>query len=371
MAGAGGRVIAVTSSKAIWYLTRGSGAVSLILLTSVMVLGIVNEVRWAPPGAPRFVVQRVHRNLSLLSVVFVGIHIATAVIDGFAPIRWIDAVLPFRSAYRPLWLGFGAVAFDLMIAIAATSLIRAHLGYRVWRAVHWASYGLWVAAVFHGLGVGSDATQPWMLALLVASLGAVLAAVVWRIAVGWADWTPGRVTMAVGAVSLPVFLGAWFLGGPMQAGWAARAGTPPRLLAHAAPSAAPAKATAARAPIVLPSQATASGTTRLHRLAGGLARVNISLSTQGSPTLRIEVILNGTALAQGVSMTDGSVVLTPPDGDAAYRGSVTGLSGGNITSVLADGHGDKIELSLSLQISSSGQTGGQISIGTISTAGSN
>jgi ferric reductase like protein len=370
MAGAGERVIAITSSKAIWYLTRGTGTVALILLTAVTVLGIVNAVRWSPRGSPRFVLQRVHRNLSLLSVVFVGLHIATAVIDGFAPIRWIDAIVPFRSAYRPIWLGLGAVAFDLMIAIAATSLIRAHLGYRVWRAVHWMSYGLWVAAVFHGLGIGSDASQPWMLALVVAAVGAVLAAAVWRIAIGWPGWSPGRVTMAMGAVSIPVVLAAWVLAGPLQPGWAARAGTPPRLLSHpthvrAAPVATPTPTPAA--PIVLPARASETGTTRLHRFADGQARVDISLSTQGRTPLRIQVVLNGQALAQGISMSDGSVVLTPPDGAVPYRGSVTGLSGGNISAALSDGHGDKIQLTLALQIGSSGQTTGQLGIQTLAT----
>jgi len=184
MARAGGRVIAVSSSQASWYLTRGTGAVSLLLLTAVTVLGILNAVRWSPRGTPRFVLQRVHRNVSLLSVVFIVIHIATAVVDGFAPIRWIDAVVPFRSAYRPLWLGLGAVAFDVMLAVIVTSLIRARLGYRVWRAVHWSAYGLWAIAVFHGLGIGSDAKELWMLALVVCSVGAVAVAAVWRIAVG-------------------------------------------------------------------------------------------------------------------------------------------------------------------------------------------
>ena len=357
-------MIGVSSSQAVWYLTRGTGTVSLILLTSVTVLGILNAVRWSPGFTPRFVVQRVHRNLSLLSVVFIVIHIATAVIDGFAPIRWIDAVVPFRSAYRPLWLGLGAVAFDLLIAVAVTSLIRARLGYRVWRAVHWTSYALWGVAVFHGLGIGSDSKQLWMLALVVASVSAVVAAAVWRVAVGWQGWTPARLGMALGVVSMPVVLGAWFLGGPLQPGWAARAGTPRQLLAHTSSATPSASSTieTVRAPIVLPSQATGQGTTQLHKLAGDQARVVVSLRTQGSPLLTIRVVLNGQQIAQGISMSDGSVVLTPPGGAAAYRGTVTGLSGGNISADLSDGQGDRISLTLALQISPTGQTSAQVLI---------
>ena len=362
-------MIGVTSSQAVWYLTRGTGAISLLLLTAVTVLGIMNAVRWTPAFTPRFVVQRVHRNLSLLSVVFIVIHIATAVIDGFAPIRWIDAVVPFRSAYRPLWLGFGAVAFDLVIAVAVTSLIRARLGYRAWRAVHWTSYALWGVAVFHGLGIGSDSKQLWMLGLVVTSVVAVVAAAVCRVVVGWPGWTPARLGMALGAVSMPVVLGAWFVGGPLQPGWAARAGTPRQLLAHASPAASVPSSTiaAVQAPIVLPSRASGQGNTRLHKLAGGGARVVVSLQTQGSPALAFHVVLNGRQIPQGISMSDGSVVLTPPGGAAPYRGAVTGLSGGNISAELSDGQGDRIALTLALEISSAGQTSAQVLIQALAT----
>ena len=367
-------MIGVTSSQAVWYLTRGTGTVSLILLTATTVLGILNVVRWSPPSTPRFVVQRVHRNVSLLSVVFIVIHIATAVIDGFAPIRWIDAIVPFRAAYRPLWLGLGTVAFDLLIAIAVTSLLRAHMGARIWRAVHWTSYALWGVAVFHGLGIGSDSKQLWMIALVVVSVGAVVAAMAWRVVVGWPEWTPPRLAMVAGAVVLPVVLGAWFVGGPLQPGWAARAGTPPQLLVHTKPSVVPSSTPSPSAPvpqppIQLPAQASGTGTTRLHHLAGGGARVVVSLQTQGSPALTILVTLNGEPLqGGGITMSDGSALLTPPGGAAPYQGSVTGLSGGNITADLSDGQGDRITLTLALQISSTGQTEAQVLLQTIATA---
>jgi sulfoxide reductase heme-binding subunit YedZ len=356
-------VTGLTSSKATWYLTRGTGAMALVLLTIVAVLGVANTVRWTPAATPRFVIQRLHRNLSLLAVVFVAVHVATAVVDGFAPIRWIDAVVPFRSPYRQLWLGLGAVAVDLMIAIIVTSLVRARVGYTAWRILHWLSYGLWLSAMFHGLGIGSDATQPWMLALVAVSIGVILAAVLWRIALGWREWTPGRAAMVLGAISIPVVLGSWFLAGPMQPGWAARAGTPSRLLAH--PVSATRSIAPPRPPLVLPSRASASGTTTLHRLAGGLVRVDIALRTEGAAPLGIHVVLNGQAIEQGISMTDGSVALTPPQGAVPYRGTVTGLSGGEISAALSDGHGDQIDMLLSLQIASSGQTQGEVGIQTV------
>jgi predicted ferric reductase len=170
------------SSKALWYLTRGSGAVSLVLLTLALVLGILTSTRWARERWPRFVVEGLHRNIALLAPVFVGIHIASAVIDGYVPIRWIDAVVPFGAAYKPFWLGLGALALDVFVAVAVTSLVRVRLGYRAWRAVHWLGYACWVLALAHGIGSGSDRAQLWMLSLDLVAVAAVLGAVAWRLA---------------------------------------------------------------------------------------------------------------------------------------------------------------------------------------------
>src|SRR5207248_9285466 len=96
--------------------------------------------------------------------------------DGYVPIRWIDAVVPFTSQYKPLWLGLGAVAVDLLLAVIVTSLLRVRIGHRVWRAVHWMAYACWPVAVIHGLGTGSASGQTWMQFIDVVAIGAVAAA---------------------------------------------------------------------------------------------------------------------------------------------------------------------------------------------------
>jgi predicted ferric reductase len=189
-------LLASTSPKALWYLTRGSGVVSLLLLTNVVVLGIVTSMRWATASWPRFVVEGLHRNLALLSVVFLGVHIATSVIDGYVPIRWLDAVVPFGSAYRPLWLGLGALAFDLLLAVLVTSLVRVALGYRAWRAVHWLAYACWPIALLHSIGTGSDRATGWMLGIDGLAVCSVLLALGWML-------TAAREPMTLAAATKP------------------------------------------------------------------------------------------------------------------------------------------------------------------------
>src|SRR3954453_12388633 len=133
-------MIAATGGKALWYATRGTGVVSLLLLTASVVLGIATSVRVETPSWPRYVIEFVHKNVSLLVMVFIALHVATTVQDGYVPIHYLDALIPFRSSYRTIWLGLGTVAFDLLLALVVTSLLRARVGYRAWRFVHWFAY---------------------------------------------------------------------------------------------------------------------------------------------------------------------------------------------------------------------------------------
>ena len=111
---------------------------------------------------------------------FLALHIVTAVVDPFTHLGLTAATVPFGSYYRTFWLGLGTVAFELMLAIVATSLLRHLIGVRAWRAVHWLAYLSWPVAVLHGIGTGTDASTPWMIAVTVVSVGAVLTALAWR-----------------------------------------------------------------------------------------------------------------------------------------------------------------------------------------------
>jgi len=177
--------IVVTSKTWLWYLTRSTGLIALVLLTASMALGLLSGVRWQRPGWPRFVTSGLHRNMSVLACAVVVVHIVTTLADGFVPIFIQDAVLPFGSAYRPLWLGLGAASFDLMLVLILTSLVRTRISYRAWRALHWTAYLCWPAAVAHGLGTGTDTPVRWVLLLTLACVAVVAGLLGWRVAYAW------------------------------------------------------------------------------------------------------------------------------------------------------------------------------------------
>jgi sulfoxide reductase heme-binding subunit YedZ len=173
------------SDDALWYFARGTGVVSLILLTVVVALGVGARSGRPAFGLPRFAVNLVHRNAALLSVVFLTGHVVALLFDSYAKLDLIDLVVPFVGEYSPFWQGLGTVALDLILAIVATSLLRHRIGAGAWRAVHWASYLCWPIALAHGLGAGSDSGTWWLWAISLGCLGVVAAAVVWRTSSGF------------------------------------------------------------------------------------------------------------------------------------------------------------------------------------------
>ena len=368
-------VLATVGPSAYWYLTRGTGTIALILLTLSVALGVANIRRLRSENVPRFVLDAVHRNVSLLAMAFLLIHILTSVLDSFAPISLVNAVIPFTGTYRPLWLGFGAVAFDLMIALIVTSLLRRRLGYRAWRLTHWAAYASWPVALLHGLGTGSDTKAGWMLVIVVGCVILMVVAVVARATAGWPAHRGARVSALAGSALVPLGLLVWLPSGPLAAGWAAKAGTPASLLPASSTSAAAsstsgssgsnASSGSSTPPTSSPGSFTAqaSGTVQQGPLGDGQYGVTINLSLAGQKLDTLVIHLRGQALASGgLEMTSSDVTLGASTGSDHYQGHVTALEGTNIAARVTDSAGHALNLTAQLEIdSSTGSASGEVS----------
>ncbi len=172
------------SDQILWFITRGAGVVTLLLSTAVVCLGLLTVTRFSRPGWPRFLTVEVHRMVSLVTLIFLAIHILTAVLDPFTNLGLLAAVIPLASSYRPLAVALGVLSLHLTLAIIITSLLRDRIAHRVWRAIHWAAYASWPLSVWHGLTAGTDGFAPWMLAVDGICILAVITALAWRWAVG-------------------------------------------------------------------------------------------------------------------------------------------------------------------------------------------
>lgn len=337
-------MIATAGPSALWYLSRGSGLVTLLLLTASVVLGILQVQRW---GSPRFVVVSLHRAVSLLVLAFLAVHVLTAVLDAFAPIRLVDAVIPFAGSYRPIWLGLGAVALDLLVALTVTSLLRRRIGLGAWRTVHWLAYACWPIALVHGWGTGSDTRSSWMLAITLACAAGVLGAVAWRVGSG----SPGNARVRGSALAVTaaasLVIGAWLALGPLADGWARRSGTPTALLA---PATTP--VTVATSPLHRPFSASLRGSLRQRTHADGSAVVDLRLRLVGGPAAVLQVRIAGDAApGGGVVMTRSAVTLGPRSAPGELKGAVDALQGTALEALVRSSDGRAVRLRLQLVIS--------------------
>jgi methionine sulfoxide reductase heme-binding subunit len=346
---------AANGRSALWYFARGTGVVSLLLLTAAVALGVLNAIRWRSERWPAFVITGLHRNVTLVALAFVGVHVLTNVADGYAPIRLVDAVVPFVSAYRPIWLGLGAVAFDLLVALIVTSLLRLRIGYHRWKKTHWLAYAAWPVALVHGLGAGTDVRSGWMLVLTFACIAVVLFAVLWRIVAGFEGRLSGRrLAGALGVLALPLALFAWMHDGPLRRGWAARAGTPAALLGGSSGTRATVSSVAVPSRFEAQLDGTLSESASNEEDDGGQIAVTVDGSLRGGFAGRMRLVLLGQRLPEGgVRMTSSTVSLGPASQPSELTGRVVDLSGAHVVAAVTEPSGRQLQLAVDLQIDSS------------------
>ena len=170
-----------TMTTTLWYTIRATGVVALILLTLTTVLGLLSASRARTRRWPAFAQVDLHKRATLFALVFLGLHIVTAVVDTYVSVGVLSALVPFTSPFKTFWIGLGTISVDLLLAVAISSALRQRIAPRTWRGIHWLAYACWPLAMAHSLGTGTDAAQVWMDATAAVCTAAVLVALVRRI----------------------------------------------------------------------------------------------------------------------------------------------------------------------------------------------
>jgi hypothetical protein len=349
-------LLAASNGTAFWYLTRASGVVALLLLTAAVALGVLSALRLSSERWPRFAITDAHRNLTLASIVFIFVHVVTTVADGYAPVGYLDAFVPFLSPYRPIWLGLGAISFDLLLVLVVTSLLRGVVPPKLWRGLHWLAYVSWPIALVHSLGTGSDSRFGWLQALAYICIAAVAIAALARVAIGGGPQLP-RLGGALAAIAVPIAIFVWYQSGPAKTGWAKRAGTPTTILTR--------KLTVTtittRAAIEPTSFTSSLSGTMTTTQKSGLATVNIALLLSDGPRGAAKIRLQGVPEGGGVSMTASGVSFVPATTRSVYTGTIVALQGTVVVADVQDPAGHSLQLQFGLSIDrSSGNVSGSV-----------
>ena len=169
----------------VWYAAWAGGILAYLLLTASVALGLLMSGKVRLKRWPRFALEDVHRFIGILAGLFVAIHGGALLVDSFVPFSLTQVFVPGTSSYRPLAVGSGVVAAELLAALAISNHYRRRIPHGVWRRLHMLNFAVWALALIHGLTAGTDATTPWSLALYVGSAWAVLTLFIYRVSLSW------------------------------------------------------------------------------------------------------------------------------------------------------------------------------------------
>lgn len=207
----------MTPGSITWDTARAAGMVAYALLTASVAIGLALSLGWKSPRWTRFVTNETHRFLTLVALVFTGIHGVAVAIDPFIRFTLPEVLVPFVSHYRPLWIGIGIVGAYLLAAVYASEWIRPRIGYAWWRRFHTLAFLVYVLATIHGLGSGSDTRTPWAVVVYGGSVAVVGALLVTRLLPRPPAIRRPQFVALSGVVLFAGTLWAW--SGPMQVGW--------------------------------------------------------------------------------------------------------------------------------------------------------
>ncbi len=344
-----------------WDVARAGGFTAYLLIWVSVMLGLALSLQWRNPKWSRFVTNELHRHISLLAIVFTGVHTLGVFLDPFMAFTPAEVLVPMASHYRPIWIALGIVGAYLMIALYLTEYLRPLIGYRVWRTLHYLTFLAFGLALVHGITTGSDTRAAWAVLLYAATGTGVLALLAIRLLMPSLGGREHPVVASAGLFGLVI--GAFLLAqGPFQSGWNAIANNGNGSGARIAIS-----ATAPATPVATPSPLVA-----FHALFAGTLHQG-TLGTDGTMVVTVDGNLTGgsagtlqLSLKERVRGDEARVVgtritLNTVAGSTTCTGGVTGAQGADITATCVDPQGQALRLSMTLRSDQAGNVQGSIS----------
>jgi len=157
-----------------WDVARAGGFTAYVLLTMAVVVGLMLSTKVQSPNRwPRLLNSELHNFLTLLSAIFMVVHVLAVWLDPFTHFGWNEILIPLASHYRPVWMALGIVALYLGIAIGISTWLRPRIGYTWWRRLHVLTLVIYALVTVHGIGTGSDTHTWWGLGIYLVSVALV------------------------------------------------------------------------------------------------------------------------------------------------------------------------------------------------------
>ena len=145
-----------SQTKAYWYMARAGGIVSYVLLWLSVVWGLVLSTKITDKLIPAPLAYGLHEFLSLGTILFAAVHALILLGDSYIKFDILHLVMPFSAPYEPFWTGLGTVGFYLSAVLTGSFYLRKQIGQKVWRVLHYLTFGAYLLALIHGVMAGTD-----------------------------------------------------------------------------------------------------------------------------------------------------------------------------------------------------------------------
>ena len=356
-----------------WDVARAGGFTAFGLLTLSVAIGLALTLHLQSPRWPRIINSELHNFLTLLALIFTGIHILAVWVDPFTRFGLNEVFIPFVSYYRPLWMALGIIAFYIGIAIGISTWLRPRIGYKLWRNLHMLTLLLFVLVVVHGIATGSDTRTWWGAAIYAFSVllvGTLLFIRLMKPANAQSRAHPRLAVALVLALAVGTF---WALLGPFQPGWYAHANN---VNVNVQASRSASTSHAVPSPQVAFPQSFTGNLQGLLRQNGPDANGNVTLQLDlkisNGPAGYVQVILQGQTggnESEGVTITSSRVMLASSSGQLLYAGPLSNFSGErrwNMTAMLTrtgTNSTSPLPVQMTVLVDASGQVTGTIMAG--------
>jgi hypothetical protein len=355
-----------------WDIARAGGFSAFGLLTISVAIGLALTLHLQSPRWPRLINSELHNFLTLLALIFTGIHVLAVWVDPFTSFGWNEVFIPFASHYRPLWMALGIVAFYLGIAIGISTWLRPHIGYKLWRNLHVLTLLLYALVVVHGIATGSDTRTVWgaaIYALSVLLIGALLWMRLRKPVNAQSRAHPVLAISLVVALAVGTF---WALLGPFRPGWNAYANNASSSASSSRPASTSRAVTSPQT--TFPSSFTGNVQGQMTQNGpdgNGNVTLQLDLQMSNGPSGYVRVILHGQSAGDdnGVTITSSSVALASSTGQQLYAGSLSNFSGerGWLMTAVLKGTGSNnsspLQVQITVRINANGQAAGTIAAG--------
>ena len=160
-------MIAVDPTQYIWWLvSRASGVVAVMLVSLSALIGLAMAGKLVPARYKRDVMS-LHEQVAIVVLAAIALHAGSLLGDAWLRPGLAGITIPFAVRYRPAFTSAGIIAGYLAVLLGPTFYLRRRIGARLWRRLHRATPLIWLLAVIHTLGAGSDASSLWLRCLVL------------------------------------------------------------------------------------------------------------------------------------------------------------------------------------------------------------